>query len=231
MTLGVPMGLITTYLDIKILHREDFLKSDSGRRGGGREAHHSRVGAVTSTLGGMTRTALDFDDNWLDPEELAQIRRRLPLTYVHGLPVRRGDDGQVESVGLLLRTLETGVLGREIVGGRVKFHESLRTALMRHAEKDLGPLSLPSPPLSLTPFHVAEYFPTEGESRHYDPRQHAVALCYILLINGDCSPHGSALSLDWLSPHEAASDEIAREMRHGQEHIVRAGLAHLGLLP
>ena len=117
----------------------------------------------------MTRTALDYDDNWLDPDELAHMRRRLPLTYVHGLPVQRGDDGEVERVGLLLRTLDTGALGREIVGGRVKFHESIRTALLRHAEKDLGTLALPTAPLSLTPFHVAEYFPTEGVPRTTTP--------------------------------------------------------------
>lgn len=179
----------------------------------------------------MTRTALDYDDNWLDPDELAHMRRRLPLTYVHGLPVQRGDDGEVERVGLLLRTLDTGVLGREIVGGRVKFHESIRTALLRHAEKDLGTLALPTAPLSLSPFHVAEYFPTEGVSPYHDPRQHAVALCYILPVIGDCSPGGDALSLDWLTPQEAVSPEITGEMRHGQQHIVRAGLAHLGILP
>ena len=179
----------------------------------------------------MTRTALDYDDNWLDPDELAHIRRRMPITYVHGLPVQRGDDGQVERVGLLFRTLDTGLLGREIVGGRVKFHEPIRTALLRHAENDLGPLALPTAPLSLTPFHVAEYFPTEAVSPYYDQRQHAGALCYILPVIGDCSPRGDALSLDWLTPREAVSEEIAREMRHGQQHIVRAGLAHLGILP
>lgn len=179
----------------------------------------------------MTRTALGFDDNWLDPEELAHIRRRLPVTYVHGLPVRRGDDGEVERIGLLLRTLDNGALGREIVGGRVKFHESIRAALLRHAENDLGHLALPTVPLSLTPYHVAEYFPTEAVSPYYDPRQHAVALCYVLPVIGDCTPRGDALSIDWLTPQEAVSDAIAAEMRHGQQHIVRAGLAHLGILP
>lgn len=179
----------------------------------------------------MTRTALDFDENWLDPEELEHIRRRLPITYVHGLPVQRGDDGEVERIGLLLRTLEDGTLGREIIGGRVRFHEPIRSALLRHAENDLGHLALPTVPLSLTPYHVAEYFPTEAVSQYHDPRQHAVALCYVLPVIGDCEPRGAALSLDWLSPQEAVRDDVIGEMRHGQEHIVRAGLAHLGILP
>ncbi|MCQ9368206.1 NUDIX hydrolase family protein [Brevibacterium sp. 50QC2O2] len=179
----------------------------------------------------MTRTALDFDDNWFDPEELVEFRRRLPITYVNAVPVQVDDMGRVERIGLLLRTLASGKLGREIVGGRVRYHESLRTALMRHAEKDLGPLALPEVPASLTPFHVAEYFPTEGIGRYHDPRQHAVALCYILPVRGECAPQQDTLSLDWLTPAEALRDDIVTDMAGGQEHIVRAALAHLGVLP
>jgi ADP-ribose pyrophosphatase YjhB (NUDIX family) len=179
----------------------------------------------------MTRTALDFDENWLEPDEIAHIRRRMPLPYVHGVPVKLGDDGSVEKVGLLLRTLPDGVLGREIVGGRVRYHESIRSALLRHAEKDLGTLALPTLPVALTPFHIAEYFPTEGTSRYVDPRQHAIALCYILPVIGECEPRRDALALDWLTPAEAVRADVVAEMVHGQEHIVRAALAHLGLLP
>lgn len=181
----------------------------------------------------MTRTALDYDDNWLEPDELASIRRRMPITYVNAVPVQLGDHGQVTKVGLLLRTLEDdGSLGREIVGGRVRYHEPLRSALVRHVEKDLGPLALPQIPPALTPFHVAEYFPTQmGPSPYQDPRQHAVALCYILPMQGECSPRRDALSLDWLTPAEAIREDVVAEMCHGQEHIVRAALAHLGILP
>lgn len=179
----------------------------------------------------MTRTALDYDDNWLEPEDLARMRRHLPISYVNAVPVQLGDDGAVERVGLLLRTMSDGTLGREIVGGRVRFHEPLRKALIRHCEKDMGPLALPMLPPSLTPFYVAEYFPTEGESRFYDPRQHAISLCYIVPVQGECVPRQDALSLDWLTPAEATRTALLAEMSHGQQHIVKAALAHLGLLP
>lgn len=179
----------------------------------------------------MTRTALDYDDNWLEPDEIAQLRRRLPIAYVNAVPVQLGDSGAPERVGLLLRTMAEGTLGREIVGGRVRFHEPLRRALTRHCEKDLGPLALPLLPPSLTPFHVAEYFPTEGESKFFDPRQHAIALCYIVPVQGECTPRQDALSLDWLTPAEALRRETLSELSHGQQHIVKAALAHLGLLP
>ncbi|WP_349827213.1 DUF4916 domain-containing protein [Brevibacterium litoralis] len=179
----------------------------------------------------MTRTALDFDDNWLEPEELTEFRRRLPLSYVNAVPVRLGDDGVVTRIGTLLASMSDGTLGREIVGGRVRFHETLRTALMRHAEKDLGPLALPQVPPSLTPFHVAEYFPTDGAGPYHDPRQHAIALCYVLPVTGECQPRKDALSLDWLTPAEALREDVVAEMQGGQEHIVRAALTHLGIHP
>ncbi|GAA2010000.1 DUF4916 domain-containing protein [Brevibacterium samyangense] len=179
----------------------------------------------------MTRTALDFDDNWLDPDEIASLRRRLPISYVNAVPVRLGDDGVPEKIGLLLRTREDGTLGREIVGGRIRFHETIRSALMRHAEKDLGPLALPQLPPSIVPFHVAEYFPTEGFSNLYDPRQHAIALCYVLSVQGECQPRKDALSLDWLTPEEVLREDVLAELTHGQENIVKAAIGHLGLYP
>lgn len=189
------------------------------------------VSEICAKIAGMTRTALDYDENWLEPEELNRLRRTLPLTYVHGVPVQVSDSGEVERIGLLLRTLPDQTLGREIVGGRVRFHETLRSALARHCEQDLGPLALPVFPTSLTPFHVAEYFPTQGVSNYYDPRQHAVALCYILQVRGECTPRQDALSFDWFAPQELLRDDIIADMCHGQHHIVKAALAHLGILP
>ncbi|HJH12929.1 MULTISPECIES: DUF4916 domain-containing protein [Brevibacterium] len=178
----------------------------------------------------MTRTALDYDDNWFSADELAYLRRRLPITYVHAVPLLLGQAGEVERIGLLMRQSE-GRLGRELVGGRVKYHEPLRAALQRHLESDLGPLALPRLPESLTPFHVAEYFPTEGESRYYDPRQHAIALCYTVPVTGECQPSQDALSVDWYTPAQALADTVAEDMAHGQHAIVKLALAHCGVLP
>ena len=194
-----------------------------------------RVGSVQRSLAGdvchnwaMTRTALDFDENWFDDAEFAQLRRRLPIPYVNAIPVRVGESGNVERIGLLLRSLDDGTLGREVVGGRIRFHESIRTALMRHAENDLGPMALPVIPPAISPFHIAEYFPTEGSSLLYDPRQHAISMCFILEVRGECTPRADALSLDWLTPEETLGPDIVGELCHGQEHILRYALAHMG---
>lgn len=45
----------------------------------------------------------DPNSGWLSDDELAEIRRRLPLLYVEAVPVRVDGLGQVTEVGVLLR--------------------------------------------------------------------------------------------------------------------------------
>lgn len=83
---------------------------------------------------------------WLSPEEIAVARAQLPLVYVDAVPVRVDDSGDVVAVGLLLRVTPEGMMTRALVSGRVMFHERIRDALLRHIEKDLGPVALPRSP-------------------------------------------------------------------------------------
>jgi hypothetical protein len=108
-----------------------------------------------------TRTP-DPNPGWLSDEELAEIRSRLPVLYVEAVPVRLDGMGQVTEVGLMLRVSGEGAIARALVAGRVMFGESVRDALFRHLEKDLGPMAFPQLPSSMTPAHVAEYFPFPG---------------------------------------------------------------------
>lgn len=164
---------------------------------------------------------------WLTDRELSHVRTQLPMLYVNVIPVRVSATGQVTEVGLLLRADE-GVMSRAIVAGRVLFHETIRDAIVRNLEKDLGLAALPRVPLSPTPFAIAEYFPTEGFGTFHDPRQHAVALSYVVPIDGDCEPSQNALDIVWLAPEEAASDDVAAEMAGGQHALLRHALAHCG---
>ena len=166
---------------------------------------------------------------WLSDRELAHVRSELPLLYVNAIPVRINPRGEVAEVGLLLRADE-GVISRALVAGRVLYHETVRDALIRNLEKDLGPVALPRVPTSPTPFAIAEYFPTEGVSPYFDPRQHAVALAYVVPVDGDCEPSQNALDIVWLSPEEASAEEISGEMAHGQDVLLRQGLAYCGVL-
>jgi ADP-ribose pyrophosphatase YjhB (NUDIX family) len=167
---------------------------------------------------------------WLSDRELQQVRGELPILYVNAIPVRTDAAGEVTEVGLLLRA-DDDAISRALVAGRVLFHESVRDALIRNLEKDLGGVALPRIPSSPTPFAVAEYFPTEGFGAFHDSRQHAVALAFVVPVDGDCEPSQNALDIVWLTPEEAASDDVARDMTGGQHTLLRQALAHCGVLP
>jgi ADP-ribose pyrophosphatase YjhB (NUDIX family) len=166
---------------------------------------------------------------WLTPSDLAEVRAQLPIVYVDAIPVRVDESGDVVSVGTLLRMGSQG-LNRSVVSGRVLYHERVRDALLRHIEKDLGPVALPQVPPSPQPFTVAEYFPTPGITPYHDPRQHAVSLAYVVAIAGDCRPRQDALEIAWLTPEEACADTVQAEFVGGQGTLVRQAMAWVGRL-
>lgn len=172
----------------------------------------------------------DPNPGWLSDQELDDIRRRLPLLYVEAVPVRVDGLGQVTEVGVLLRVSPSGNMTRTIVSGRVMYGETLRDALFRHLEKDLGPMAFPQLPTSPIPFSVAEYFPLPGVSAFTDDRQHAVSLAYVIPVTGTCEPRQDALELTWMTPQEATSDAIHAEMEGGRGALLRAALASVGRL-
>ena len=78
---------------------------------------------------------------------------------------------------------------------------------------------------------MVEYFPSPEVTGFHDPRQHAVALAFIVPLDGDCAPSQQALDLVWVSPEEAVSPDFQAEMTGGQGRLLRMALAHCGLLP
>lgn len=165
---------------------------------------------------------------WLSADELRDARERLPILYVDAVPVRVDDSGVLQSIGLLLRGSNDGTINHELVSGRVLYHERVRDALLRHLEKDLGPLAMPRIPISPQPFTVAEYFPTPGVTPFHDPRQHAVSLAFVVPVMGDCAPQQDALDLAWVTPDEAARLAVLGDMEGGHGVLLRQALAHLG---
>ncbi|WP_395152547.1 NUDIX hydrolase family protein [Ilumatobacter sp.] len=171
------------------------------------------------------------DNAWLSADELALARSRMPIVYVDAVPVRVDGMGNVEEVGMLLRQGAGGSISRMVVTGRVLYGERVREALMRHCEKDLGPMALPRVPANPTPFTVAEYFPDPAVSGFHDPRHHAVSLAYVVPVDGECEPTQEALDLHWFTPEEAVSDDVVLEMTSGHDRLIRLALAHVGKLP
>ncbi|MEO6826886.1 MAG: NUDIX hydrolase family protein [Microbacteriaceae bacterium] len=167
---------------------------------------------------------------WLSDIELEQARRHLPILYVEAVPVRVDGIGRVIEVGMLLRANVVGEMTRTLVSGRVLYGETIRDALFRHLEKDLGPMAFPQLPPSPVPFQVAEYFPLPGITVFTDDRQHAVSLVYVVPVTGTCDPRQDALELTWMTPEEAASDAVSAEMEGGRGVLIRAALASVGRL-
>lgn len=174
---------------------------------------------------------IDVKTNWLDPDLLTAVRGQVPLVYVDAIPVRVDDMGQITHVGMLLRQAPDGNISRTVVSGRVLLGERIREALVRHLEKDLGPLALPRIPPDPSPFTVVEYFPDPSITGFHDPRQHAVSLAFVVPVTGDCHPTQQALDLGWFTPEQAVSEQMRREMTGGHDRLVRLALASGGRLP
>ncbi|GDX32723.1 DUF4916 domain-containing protein [Actinomycetes bacterium] len=173
---------------------------------------------------------LDTQTQWLSEQELATARGQLPIVYVDAVPVRTGANGEVTAVGLLLRAMPDGSISRAVVSGRVMFGERIKDALIRHLEKDLGPMAMPQIPASAQPFTVVEYFPDPTVTGFHDPRQHAVAMAFVVPIFGDCAPSQDALDLVWVTPAEASTASFQSEMNGGQGRLVKMALAYCGVL-
>lgn len=173
----------------------------------------------------------DTQHAWLNPEDLQAVRNQVPLVYVDAVPVRTDHDGTVTHVGMLLRQAADGTISRMVVSGRVMLNERIRDALMRHLEKDLGPMAFPRVPPEPAPFTVVEYFQDPSVSGFYDPRHHAVSLAFVVPVTGECHPTQQALDLAWYPPEQAVSAEVIREMTSGHDRLIRLALASVGQLP
>jgi hypothetical protein len=172
----------------------------------------------------------DPNPGWLSEFALEETRSRVPILYVEAVPVRVDSLGRLEHVGLLLRGSSAGELTRSLVSGRVFHGESVREALLRNLEKDLGPTAFPRLPETTVPCAVAEYFPFPGLSALHDSRQHAVALVYVVPVSGDCNPRQDALELTWLTPEEAMAPQVIDELEGGRGALLKQALAHAGAL-
>ncbi len=172
----------------------------------------------------------DPNPGWLPEFQLEETRARVPILYVEAIPVQIDDLGRVDRIGVLLRgSASTGELNHSFISGRVLHGESVRSALMRNLEKDLGPTAFPQLSADIVPFTVAEYFPLPGLSPLHDSRQHAVALVYIVPVAGECAPRQDALELTWMSPEDISDPRVLDDFDGGRGFLVKQALAHLGL--
>ncbi len=194
--------------------------------------HNGSVSIDTAELpdpeGPEDRPAPAGNPGWLSDDELSFVRGRLPVLYVEAVPVRLDGLGKVVEVGLLLRGTPEGAMTRALVSGRVRYGETLREALFRHLENDLGPMAFPQMPATILPAQIAEYFPMPGITSYVDARQHAVSLVYVVPVTGTCNPRQDALEVTWMAPDEALSPATLDELPGGRGTLLRQALAAVG---
>ncbi len=183
----------------------------------------------TSDAAMHDRDVVDPDSSWLSEDDLANVRDRVPQVYVQAVPVRLDHLGRASHVGLLLRAMPDGTISRAIVSGRVHHRELVREALWRHLCKDLGPEADPQLPVAPAPFTVAEYFPEPDRTGFHDPRQHAVALVYLVPVTGECEPSADALDFSWIRVAELGDANVTAEMASGHHRLILMALAHAGV--
>lgn len=164
---------------------------------------------------------------WLASGEINRMRGEMPIPYVLVVPVRTDDLGRVSQVGSLLRVSDDGSIERTLIAGRVLYHESLREAVARNVAK-FGRYRVASAAGESAAVHRGRVFPTPGLSDYFDSRQHAIALCYVVPIAGDCKPQDETLDVEWVNTNSEILDTFINQMSNGYGTIVRQAIAWAG---
>ena len=163
---------------------------------------------------------------WLPEADWKKIQAQVPVTCVDMVPVKRTVEGP-QFVLIRRDTPHEGVRWC-LVGGRLFLNQSLRTACEYHlVTTHVESIGIDFP-LSVEPLITAEYFSVPREGELHDPRQHAVALVFVVTVEGPIRPCGEAHEFRWFleSTLPAASD-----FGFGQDRVLRSVIERLKLDP
>lgn len=141
-------------------------------------------------------------DEWLDDDTWQRVQAAVPVACVDLLPVVRSRTGSIRSIGLIERTFPAGEHAEQVwcqIGGRIRREESLVQCASRHlGETLIGGAALGE--VAPAAFFVNEYFSEPGKGPGYDPRRHAVAVCFLVEvaeeIQVEVNLHAESASLD-----------------------------------
>lgn len=136
------------------------------------------------------------DNHWIPEEEYQRIQKTLPIACVDILPIKV-DEGVVSMVGLIKR--HTPHQGDRwcVIGGRLRYGESLYKAIHREMRSALGDDMVFSVCNNGMPINVYQYMPCEDENQLHDPRKHAISIMYLAEVSGDIYPANEALDFEW----------------------------------
>ena len=141
------------------------------------------------------------------------VRGLVPIACVDLLPYRQTQAGT--EIGLILRHDYRSTEVWCFIGGGIHRGESVAAAADRHLHETLGAdVSQAGGGLDL-PVAVGEYLPVRFSDEPHDPRKHAIALTYLVELDGIPRPQGEALAFEWF-----AADAVPTErMGFGQDRV------------
>ncbi|MDF2471333.1 MAG: hypothetical protein K0Q61_3705 [Rhodococcus erythropolis] len=138
------------------------------------------------------------------PDDLyATIEHSMPIACVDFVPVRLEASGR-HQVGLILRNSPYGRVWCHL-GGRIRYGETIREAIVRHADDALSVRVHLD--LNPQPSYVYEWFPspvapTDGTVFGIDPRKHAVGLSFVVNVDEDPRARNEALEFAYFRANE-----------------------------
>jgi ADP-ribose pyrophosphatase YjhB (NUDIX family) len=147
---------------------------------------------------------------WLTDEEWHLVEGRMPIACVDVLPLRNAE-GSPQEVGLIWRPAPVDQHWC-LIGGRILRNESVEEAQQRLLTDSLGPHIRWRSRTNEQPIYVAQYFPHKRAGYPRDPRKHAVALTYVVDLDGRIEPSGEAAGgFRWFASDSLSSVDFGFE--------------------
>ncbi|WP_390178830.1 DUF4916 domain-containing protein [Microbacterium sp. MTN4-26] len=146
--------------------------------------------------------------SFLPPDLYRLVEESMPIACVDFILLRDPEGGGSE-VGLIRRDSPFGEVWCHL-GGRVLRGETIRDALLRHADDTLAvDLELPLDP---QPSYVYQWFPPDITPDSEiavgsDPRKHAIGLSFVARTTGAPNPRHEAHDFGWF-PADALPDPL-----------------------
>jgi ADP-ribose pyrophosphatase YjhB (NUDIX family) len=161
-------------------------------------------------------------NHWLNLDDWKRVQDSVPICCVDVIPIQRNSAGGIESIGMILR--DTPHQGRRwcIVGGRLLRNESMTEAAGRQLRETLGDdIHFQIDPAA-QPSYIAQYFTEDRGFGLIDPRQHAIALTFVVEVNGAARATGEAHEFRWFPVTHLP---LPGQCGFGQDRVISACLA------
>lgn len=162
------------------------------------------------------------------PEELYQtITKYMPIVCVDIIPVRRRVN--TWEIGIITRATGSQAGKPALLGGRIRYGETVHEAIIRHIQTDWGIESFEyfEGSNEFQPFHVQQYLHADAALGPFgfDPTKQAIALNFLVQLEYEPTPRNEASNFYWVS-----SDAIPHPAAYNQDKVMATAFEYLSAL-